>query len=98
MRAQRIRRCAKLAEFSENLIIVLAELGRRRIDTWAAMSESECGERHGQFTLDARTCRVAVNDAAAPKLRIGQSFPHRAHACGRYMARLQKFLPFGGAL
>src|SRR6516165_10250761 len=40
---------------------------------------------------------MAMNDAAARKLRIGQSIGHRAHPRRRHMTRLQKFYPFLGA-
>ena len=82
----------------ENLVIVLAERGRRRVDARAAMREREGRERHAEAALDARAASVAVNDAAGRKLRIGERFAHGAHARGRHVARLQELLPFvGGA-
>jgi hypothetical protein len=38
--------------------------------------------------------RVTVNDAAGRELWIGDGFAHRAHSRGRYVACLQKLLPF----
>ena len=40
---------------------------------------------------------MAMNDAAARKLRIGHGIGHRAHPRRRHMTRLQKFFPFLGA-
>jgi hypothetical protein len=40
-----------IAKFGEDLFVVLAEHGRRRVDTGAAMGEGERGEGHAETTL-----------------------------------------------
>ena len=41
------------AELAQDVLVVLAERGRRRVDAGAAMGEGEGGHRHGEPTLDA---------------------------------------------
>ena len=82
----------------ENLVVVLAERRRRRVDARAAVRELEGRERHAEAALHAVGGGVLVNDAARRDVRVGQRLGHGAHAAGRDVPRLQECLPFvGGA-
>ncbi len=62
------------------------------------MGEREGRERHAECAFHPVALLVAVNDAAAVKLRIGDRLAHGAHTRGRHVARLQELFPFvGGA-
>ena len=77
---------------------MLAERGRRGIDSGAAMGEGEGRDRHRETTLDAVGGGMAMNDAAGLELRVGEGFAHGAHTRRRDVAGLQERLPFvGGA-
>ena len=56
-----------VAELGENLLIVLAERGRRRLDARAAMREHERRERHAEAAVDTGRAGVAMQDAAASR-------------------------------
>ena len=76
-------------EFVENLVIVLAERRRRRIDARAAMREREGGERHAEAALDAGCrfhgdgrCRGSqAADRRAPRPWCARARPARDCAC-----------------
>src|SRR6266566_7409583 len=57
------RRMVGQSEFGENLLVVLAERGRRRIDARPAMGKHEGCERHAEAALYSRDGGVVVNDA-----------------------------------
>src|SRR5215204_4855633 len=82
------------AELTENLFIVLSERRRRRINSWTSIGEGERRDRHAETTLHSSSSCMAVNDAAGGQLWIRDGFSHRAHSCGRYVARLQELFPF----
>src|ERR1043166_6673148 len=85
-------------QLSKYFLVVLTERRRRRVNARAAVREGEGGDRHAEAAVGAGHLVVTVDDAAARDLRIGDRFAHAAHARGRHVARLQKFLPFvGGA-
>src|SRR5436190_24307669 len=85
---RRLRR--PVAELGENLLVVLAERRRRRLDAWPAMCEPERRERHAETTVHAGCTVVAMNDPAVPKVRVRDRLTHGAHAACRHMARLQE--------
>src|SRR6266542_2967134 len=58
------RRMVGQSEFGENLLVVLAERGRRRIDARPAMGKHEGRERHADPARYSPRRWVAVNDAA----------------------------------
>ena len=58
------------------------------------MGKGKRRQRYAESTLDPGGGLVAVNDAAARELWIGDGFRHCAHARGRHVARLQELFPF----
>jgi hypothetical protein len=73
----RIEPQSTLAEFAEDLFIVLAERGRWRINPRTAVGKGKRRQRYAESTLDPGGGLVAVNDAAARELWIGDGFRHR---------------------
>ena len=56
--------CPAEAELGEDLVVVLAERGRRRVDPGPAMGKGEGGKRDAEPALHAGGAGMAVNDAA----------------------------------
>src|SRR5829696_9038495 len=82
-----------VTELSQNLLIMLAERGRRRLDARAAMREFERREWDAESARDAGRACVLVDEATRREMRVRDGFAHRAHTARRHMARLQEVLP-----
>ena len=89
---KKIRRDRELAadsEFLENLRIVLAKDGWRRIDARAVVCKRKSSKRDPKSPINAVTGRMAMYNPARPELGVGDRFAHCAYTRGRHVVRLQ---------
>jgi hypothetical protein len=86
--------CVANAEFFENFFVVVAKRGRRRVDARAAVRKGKRSERHAETAINSVAACVVMDNSATLELRIGNRLAHGTHVRRRYVARLQKGLPF----
>src|SRR5262245_30305386 len=73
---------------------MLAERGRRRVDAWAAMRKGKGSERHTAVAVRSVAVFMAMGNLPAREVSVSHRLGHGTFARRRYMARLQKALPF----